>query len=54
MLNMSLASTSEEAAKMKGEISSTENKLAMLEKSIMTLHTKIKELRDEIINHASQ
>jgi phage shock protein A len=54
MLKESLESTTKEAGFMKTEISNTENKMATLEKSIMTLHTKIKELRDEIVNQASQ
>lgn len=38
---------------MKDELSKTEEKKSQLEKSIMSLHTKTKEIRDEIINHAS-
>ena len=31
-----------------------EGKLAILDKSIMMLHTKTKTIRDDILNHASQ
>lgn len=30
------------------------DKMAVLEKSIMQLHTKTKTIRDDILNHASQ
>jgi len=33
---------------------SVEDKMTLLEKSIMQLHTKTKAIRDDIINHASQ
>jgi len=33
---------------------SVEDKMTLLEKSIMQLHTKTKTIRDDIINHASQ
>lgn len=36
------------------EKASVEEKMNVLEKSIMSLHTKTKEIRDDIINHASQ
>lgn len=31
-----------------------EDNMGVLEKSIMELHTKTKEIRDDILNHASQ
>ena len=39
---------------MKVEKANVEEKMNILEKSIMSLHTKTKEIRDDIINHASQ
>jgi hypothetical protein len=36
------------------EKSNVEEKMQILEKSIMQLHTKTKALRDDILNHASQ
>ena len=36
------------------EKANVQEKMNVLEKSIMSLHTKIKEIRDDIINHASQ
>jgi phage shock protein A len=54
MLKMSLQSTEDESKRMDTERANTEDKMAVLEKSIMSLHTKTKQLRDDIINHASQ
>jgi len=42
MLKLSLQSTEDESASMSLEKSKTEDKMAMLEKSIMSLHTKTK------------
>ena len=39
---------------MDTERSNVEEKMQILDKSIMNLHTKTKDIRDEIINHASQ
>jgi hypothetical protein len=36
------------------ERASVEEKMTILEKSVMQLHTKTKAIRDDIINHASQ
>lgn len=36
------------------EKTNVEEKKNILEKSIMSLHTKTKQIRDDIINHASQ
>jgi hypothetical protein len=36
------------------EKANVEDKQNILEKTIMELHTKIKTIRDDIINHASQ
>lgn len=36
------------------EKSKVEDNMGVLEKSIMELHTKTKEIRDDILNHASQ
>lgn len=36
------------------EKANVEDKMNVLEKSIMQLHTKTKGIRDDIINHASQ
>jgi|TARA_B110001450_G_C17603760_1_gene474147 hypothetical protein len=38
---------------MDSEKLNVEEKMNILEKSIMALHTKTKEIRDDIINHAS-
>jgi hypothetical protein len=35
------------------EKSKVEDNMSVLEKSIMELHTKTKEIRDDILNHAS-
>ena len=39
---------------MESEKANVEDKQNILEKTIMELHTKIKIIRDDIINHASQ
>ena len=39
---------------MEIEKANVDEKMALLEKSIMSLHTKTKQIRDDIINHASQ
>jgi hypothetical protein len=39
---------------MDTEKTNVDEKMSILEKSIMNLHTKTKDIRDEIINHASQ
>jgi len=39
---------------MDTEKTNGDEKMSILEKSIMNLHTKTKDIRDEIINHASQ
>lgn len=39
---------------MEIEKNNVEDKMSILEKSIMQLHTKTKAIRDDIINHASQ
>jgi hypothetical protein len=39
---------------MDTERANVEEKMQILEKSIMQLHTRTKDIRDEIINHASQ
>ena len=39
---------------MSREKKDVEEKMNVLEKSIMSLHTKTKQIRDDIINHASQ
>lgn len=54
MLKASLQSTETESARMDTEKVSVEDKMTLLEKSIMQLHTKTKTIRDDIINHASQ
>jgi chromosome segregation ATPase len=54
MLKTSLQSTEEESARMDVEKSNVEEKMTILEKSVMQLHTKTKAIRDDIINHASQ
>ena len=36
------------------EKGNVDEKMQILEKSIMQLHTKTKAIRDEIVNHASQ
>jgi coiled-coil domain-containing protein 40 len=54
MLKNSIAQTENESSRMDTEKTSVEEKMNTLEKSIMSLHTKTKEIRDDIINHASQ
>jgi len=54
MLKQSLSQTEGQSAKMDTEKANVDEKMAILEKSIMNLHTKTKDIRDEIINHASQ
>lgn len=54
MLKTSLQSTEGESSRMDIEKNNVEDKMAVLEKSIMILHTKTKAIRDDIINHASQ
>lgn len=54
MLKQSLAQTEQQSAKMDTERANVDDKMAILEKSIMNLHTKTKDIRDDIINHASQ
>lgn len=39
---------------MDTEKSNVDDKMEILEKSIMQLHTKTKAIRDDILNHASQ
>jgi hypothetical protein len=53
MLKSSVRSTEDESNKMDVEKANVEDKMATLEKSIMTLHTRTKDIRDDIINHAS-
>ena len=54
MLKNSIAQTENESSRMDIEKASVEEKMNVLEKSIMSLHTKTKQIRDDIINHASQ
>ena len=54
MLKTSLNSTESESQRMDIEKGNVEEKMQILEKSIMQLHTKTKALRDDILNHASQ
>ena len=54
MLKNSIAQTENESSKMDLEKTSVQEKMNILEKSIMSLHTKTKEIRDDIVNHASQ
>ena len=54
MLKNSITQTEGESGKMDKEKADVEEKKSILEKSIMSLHTKTKEIRDDIINHASQ
>ena len=54
MLKTSLAQTESEGQRMESEKANVEDKQNILEKTIMELHTKIKIIRDDIINHASQ
>jgi len=54
MLKNSLAQTEAESQRMDTEKANVDEKMTILEKSIMQLHTKTKDIRDDIINHASQ
>jgi len=54
MLKHSLNSTENETQRMEIERLAVEEKMTVLEKSIMQLHTKTKTIRDDILNHASQ
>ena len=54
MLKTSLQSTEEESQRMDLEKTNADEKMQILEKSIMQLHTKTKAIRDDIVNHASQ
>ena len=54
MLKNSIQQTEEELKRMGLEKSKVEDNMGVLEKSIMELHTKTKEIRDDILNHASQ
>lgn len=51
---MSQKSTEEESKDLSDQKAKTEEKMSMLENSIMSLHRKTNELRVEIVNHASQ
>ena len=53
MLKTSLNTTEGESQRMEVEKSNVDEKMQVLEKSIMQLHTKTKAIRDDIINHAS-
>ena len=54
MLKISTNNTKEEIATMTRERNDAEDAMDTLEKQIMSYHTRIKELRDSIMNHASQ
>jgi chromosome segregation ATPase len=54
MLKNSLNSTESESQRMEVEKNNVDDKMQVLEKSIMQLHTKTKAIRDDILNHASQ
>jgi septal ring factor EnvC (AmiA/AmiB activator) len=54
MLKSSIQQTESESDRMSREKKDVEEKMNVLEKSIMSLHTKTKQIRDDIINHASQ
>ena len=54
MLKNSLQSTEGESSRMDIESANVADKMSVLEKSIMQLHTKTKAIRDDILNHASQ
>ena len=54
MLKNSLNSTESESQRMEIEKNNVDDKMQVLEKSIMQLHTKTKAIRDDILNHASQ
>ena len=53
MLKNSLNSTESESQRMEVEKNNVDDKMQVLEKSIMQLHTKTKAIRDDILNHAS-
>ena len=53
MLKHSISQTENESKRMIDEKARVEEKQNILEKSIMSLHTKTKQIRDDIINHAS-
>ena len=54
MLKNSLQQTELESQRMDQEHVNVQSKNEILDKSIMSLHTKTKAIRDDIINHASQ
>ena len=54
MLKNSLNSTEQESARTEVEKNNVSDKMQVLEKSIMQLHTKTKAIRDDILSHASQ
>lgn len=54
MLKASLAKTELEASRMDQEYANVQDKIDIMNKSIMQLHTKTKAIRDDIISHASQ
>ena len=54
MLKNSIQQTENESSRMDIEKKNVDEKMKVLEKSIMSLHTQTKEIRDDIINHASQ
>lgn len=54
MIKESLAQTEKEGEHMDKVKVEVEDKMTILEKSIMQLHTKTKAIRDDILNHASQ
>jgi phage-related minor tail protein len=54
MLKASINQTENESGRMDSEKASVTEKMNVLEKSIMSLHTKTKEIRDDIITYASQ
>lgn len=54
MLKASLQQTEAETARMDTEKASVDEKMTLLEKSIMNLHKKTTDIRIEIINQASQ
>jgi chromosome segregation ATPase len=53
MLRSSINQTEAESQRMDIEKAGVKEKIHVLEKSIMSLYTKIKEIRDDIVNHAS-
>merc|ERR1719181_1094807 len=54
LLTKSLLNTDGEMRNLNLAEKEVEGKLAILDKSIMMLHTKTKAIRDDILNHASQ